>query len=67
MIYEYRCNDCEQISEVWAKMSDPAPDVCPKCGKKTNLEKVISKNSFALKGTGWYTTDYKKPAKADSN
>ncbi len=60
MIYEYKCNDCGQVSEVYAKMSDPAPEACPKCQKKGTLEKIISSTSFALKGSGWYTTDYKR-------
>jgi len=64
MIYEYKCSDCGEISEVWAKMSDPAPEACPKCQHKGTLEKIISSTSFALKGTGWYTTDYKKKSDA---
>jgi putative FmdB family regulatory protein len=59
MIYEYKCGDCEKVHEVWAKMSDPAPAHCPEC-QSPKLEKVISATSFALKGSGWYTTDYKK-------
>ncbi|MEO5667523.1 MAG: zinc ribbon domain-containing protein [Bdellovibrionota bacterium] len=69
MIYEYACKDCEHRFEVWAKVSDPAPTECPEC-KSSNLEKVIGHTSFALKGSGWYTTDYKKktstPAKGES-
>lgn len=60
MIYEYKCADCGKVFEVWAKMSDPAPDQCPAC-ESPKLEKLISSTSFALKGSGWYTTDYKKP------
>jgi putative FmdB family regulatory protein len=65
MIYEYKCNQCETVHEVWAKMSDPAPNACPHCGAP-KLERVISKTSFALKGSGWYTSDYKKPSSSDS-
>ncbi|MEZ4814597.1 MAG: zinc ribbon domain-containing protein [Bdellovibrionota bacterium] len=61
MIYEYKCSSCNAINEFWMKMSDPAPTECPSC-KGSELEKVISKTSFALKGSGWYTTDYKKPS-----
>ncbi|NCN27295.1 zinc ribbon domain-containing protein [bacterium] len=64
MIYEYRCNECQEVSEFSMKMSDPHPEACPKCGEKGALERIISKTSFALKGSGWYTTDYKKPAAA---
>jgi len=63
MIYEYGCGHCGHRFEVWAKMSDPAPTVCPQCeasGEAANIQKIISASSFALKGSGWYTTDYKR-------
>lgn len=59
MIYEYRCQKCGDIKEFWMKISDPHPVECPTCGP-AELERVISKTSFALKGSGWYTTDYKR-------
>jgi len=59
MIYDYRCEDCQNVFEVWAKVADPAPEACPKCASP-KLVKVISAPAFALKGSGWYTTDYKK-------
>ena len=65
MIYEFRCEDCAHIQELWMKMSDPPPESCPKCGGH-KLEKIISSTSFALKGSGWYTTDYKKSSSGES-
>ena len=64
MLYEYRCHECTHQFEVQAKLADPPPSECPQCKKANSLEKVIFATSFALKGSGWYTTDYKKP-KAD--
>jgi putative FmdB family regulatory protein len=58
VIYEYRCQACDQVQEVWAKLSDPPPTACTACGQGP-LDKLISANSFALKGGGWYATDYK--------
>jgi len=66
MIYEYKCSDCGSINEFWMKMSDPAPSECPAC-KGKSLEKIISKTSFALKGSGWYTTDYKKASSSNAS
>lgn len=63
MIYEYKCSDCTELFEVWAKMSDAPPAACPKC-ESPKIERVISVTSFALKGSGWYTTDYKRKAAA---
>jgi putative FmdB family regulatory protein len=55
-IYEYECNKCHQITEALQKFSDPAPNTCPHCRGK--LKKLMSLNSFHLKGSGWYVTDY---------
>lgn len=65
MIYEYRCSSCGHIQEVWQKMSDPGPETCEKCAAPAP-EKIISRTSFALRGDGWYATDYKKAPNAGS-
>ncbi|NCN42178.1 zinc ribbon domain-containing protein [bacterium] len=66
MIYEYRCQDCETQFEVWAKMSDPAPESCPDCSSE-KLEKIISATNFALKGGGWYSQGYGSSKSNSSN
>ena len=55
-IYEYICGKCHTTTEVLQKFSDPPLAKCPHC--KGKLKRVISKNSFHLKGNGWYVTDY---------
>jgi putative FmdB family regulatory protein len=55
-IYEYQCQDCGSIEEVFQKVSDPACTTCSHC--KGTLDKLISQSSFHLKGSGWYVTDY---------
>jgi len=55
-IYEFKCEACSHIDEILMKISDPAPEKCSVCGAKVN--KIMSKSSFSLKGTGWYATDY---------
>lgn len=57
-IYEYECVSCHKIHEVSQKLSDPTLKSCPECGKP--VEKLISLSSFAFKGSGFYTTDYKR-------
>lgn len=57
-LYEYRCEKCERIHEVMQKFSDPPLAACPDCGG--TVAKLMSRSSFALKGSGWYTTDYKR-------
>jgi putative FmdB family regulatory protein len=55
-IYEYKCSKCGRITEVWQKYSDPPLERCEACGG--TVTKIISNNTFHLKGTGWYVTDY---------
>jgi putative FmdB family regulatory protein len=55
-IYEYECIKCHKIEEVLQKFSDKPLTRCKQCSGK--LQKLISHNSFHLKGTGWYVTDY---------
>lgn len=55
-IYEYECTKCGQQTEVWQKFSDPPVTKCEICRGK--MKKLISHNTFHLKGSGWYVTDY---------
>jgi putative FmdB family regulatory protein len=55
-IYEYRCNECEQIFEEWQRDHAEHTVPCPVCGCES--QRIISNTSFVLKGTGWYVTDY---------
>jgi len=43
-------------------MSDEPIKICPKCGKE--VRKLFGSGSGVIfKGTGFYETDYKRPAK----
>lgn len=55
-IYEFVCEACGRIVERLQKVSDPPPDACPECGGK--MAKIMSRNSFQLKGGGWYKDLY---------
>lgn len=56
-LYEYQCASCQKVHEVMQKFSDAPMATCPDCNG--SVSKLISMSSFALKGSGWYTTDYK--------
>lgn len=56
-IYEYECAKCGKVSEVFQRMSDEPLTSC-ECGGE--VRKLMSLNSFHLKGSGWYVTDYGK-------
>jgi putative FmdB family regulatory protein len=57
-IYEYDCPKCGRF-DVLQRMSAP-PLRRHECGSP--VKKVMSAGAFALKGSGWYATDYKKPS-----
>jgi putative FmdB family regulatory protein len=63
-IYEYVCEKCGSQIEVMQKVSDAPLKKCTKCRGK--LEKIISRASFQLKGSGWYVTDYSRKSETPS-
>jgi putative FmdB family regulatory protein len=65
-IYAYKCASCGHAQDEMQKVSDAPLSVCPSCGK-AEYTKQVTAAGFALKGTGWYATDFKggsKPAEA---
>ena len=60
-IYEYDCPKCGRFDTI-QKMSAPPLRKHDVCGSP--VKKVMSAGAFALKGTGWYATDYKAKAPA---
>ena len=57
-IYTYKCASCGFVQDEMQKMSDALLTVCPSCGK-ADYAKQVTAAGFALKGTGWYATDFK--------
>jgi putative FmdB family regulatory protein len=60
-IYEYQCKKCGTVEEALQKFSDKPLTKCKHCTGR--LQKLVSRSSFHLKGTGWYVTDYKNQTK----
>jgi putative FmdB family regulatory protein len=56
-IYEYRCGQCQTITDVLQLKASAPPPRCKAC-QSDEMEKLISRTSFHLKGSGWYTSDY---------
>jgi putative FmdB family regulatory protein len=62
-IYELKCTACGKVVEVFqTKHNDRLPTRCKACLGK--LGKLISRNRFVLKGTGWSEDGYDKRVKA---
>ena len=55
-LYEYRCTNCGERTEVLQHLGEAPLRECPRCGG--TLEKLISAPALQFKGTGWYVTDY---------
>ncbi len=65
-LYEYDCPQCKKVHEVVQKFADAPLTQCPECSGP--VTKLMSLGSFALKGQGWYVTDYKrKGGESDSS
>ena len=55
-IYEYQCQKCHNIFEVFHKVDKEVNPACPKC--LAEARKIISATNFILKGSGFYVNDY---------
>ncbi len=60
--YSYLCGACGHRLDAVQKMSEDALKDCPNCGKP-DLARQISAVGFALKGSGWYVTDFRDKGK----
>jgi putative FmdB family regulatory protein len=60
-VYEYECQSCKEVVEMWQSLSETPATSCPSC--PGTLKKIISRSAFHLKGGGWYADGYSdKPA-----
>ena len=71
--YNYQCQDCGNIIEIFQKMSDATLEKsnCNKCKKEKKVKRIIQGGSgMIFKGSGFYLTDYTgygKPLKDSSS
>lgn len=61
-IYAYGCPACGHAQDHLMKMNQEAPS-CPLCGSQGYAKKLTAA-AFALKGGGYYATDFKDKASA---
>ncbi|MCK5147413.1 zinc ribbon domain-containing protein [bacterium] len=56
--YDYQCQDCSNVFEVFHSMTAESVKACPKCDGK--VKRLIGAGSgLIFKGSGFYITDYK--------
>lgn len=68
--YDYKCDACDHLFELFQSINDPVKKKCPKCGKNKLRRLIGAGAAIVFKGSGFYQTDYrsdsyKKAAAAD--
>ena len=58
--YDYACSACRHRFERFESINDGGPKECPKCGKKKGRRMIGTGAGIIFKGSGFYTTDYKR-------
>jgi putative FmdB family regulatory protein len=57
--YEYRCQECGHLFEVFQAITENPLKKCPVC--RGSVKRLISSGAgLIFKGSGFYITDYKK-------
>ncbi len=56
-IYEYGCDKCGHEFEAEQRITDEPLKTCPTC-RSRKVRRLISRTSFVLKGSGWYSDLY---------
>ena len=59
--YEYECQKCHYRFEVFQSIKDKPKTTCPQC--RGRVKRLLGTGaSIIFKGSGFYTTDYRKPS-----
>ena len=64
--YDDSCAACGHRFERFESINDDAIKKCPKCSKKKAKRQIGTGAGLIFKGSGFYTTDYKKTSGGDS-
>ena len=56
-IYEYRCTNCGDRTDILHGINQRGPNFCPACGAEGTMRKTISAPSVHFKGSGWAKRD----------
>ena len=63
--YEYECQKCHHRFELFQSIKDEPRKTCPKC--RGRVKRLLGTGAgLIFKGSGFYTTDYRKPNYAES-
>jgi putative FmdB family regulatory protein len=63
--YEYECQKCHERFELFQSIKEKPKTACPKCGGR--VKRLLGTGAgIIFKGSGFYTTDYRKPGYTES-
>lgn len=57
-LYEYKCPKCKNTIELQQKIDNRISPICCNEGCDVEMDLLISKSSFSLKGGGWFKDGY---------
>jgi putative FmdB family regulatory protein len=58
--YDYRCQSCDHVFEVFQNMSDPKLEDCPQHSCEGTVKRLLGSGAGVIfKGSGFYQTDYR--------
>ena len=65
LTYEYECQKCAHRFEVIQSMKDAPLKTCPKC--RGRVKRLLGTGAgLIFKGSGFYSTDYRKPGYSEA-
>jgi putative FmdB family regulatory protein len=64
--YDFSCSTCSQVFEKYIPFSGSLFDVSCPAGHK-HARRIYRAPQVVFKGSGWYSTDHRKPARQDTS
>jgi putative FmdB family regulatory protein len=64
--YNYKCKNCGFVFDKVQSINSKPRACCPKCNEFTNHRLITQIGGIIFKGSGFYSTDYRKDNKGEN-